>query len=229
VVSSRCWTLSLPEVAFLWEECPRCFYLAVVHRFPRPRAAPSKVLSRIDEQLKASCAGRRTDMLAADIPAGVFDVGERSVESQPIDVHLPDTVHRCLIRGRLDTAIQLDDGGYAVVEFQAGENLQYASSYARQLHCYAYALEHAAPGAASLAPVTRLGIILFEPERFARGDRGLGVLAGGLSWIDIPRDDALLFGFLAEALAVLERADAPGGAPMCDWCVYRDASRRTGL
>jgi hypothetical protein len=39
----------------------------------------------------------------------------------------------------------------------------------------------------------------------------------------------MLFGFLAEVLSVLERPEPPGGAPLCDWCVYRDASRRTGL
>jgi len=32
-----------------------------------------------------------------------------------------------------------------------------------------------------------------------------------------------------EALSVLEKPGPPGGAPLCPWCVYRDASRRTGL
>lgn len=43
-------------------------------------------------------------------------------------------------------------------------------------------------------------------------------------WIEIPRDDGLLFGFLTEALALLERPEPPGGAPLCDSCVYRDAA-----
>lgn len=101
--------------------------------------------------------------------------------------------------------------------------------HARRLQAYAYALEHAAPGAAALGPVARLGLLVFEPETFAADTEGLATLVGSLRWIDIPCDDGLLFGFLAEVLAVLERPVPPGGAPLCEWCVYRDASRRTGL
>jgi hypothetical protein len=42
------------------------------------------------------------------------------------------------------------------------------------------------------------------------------------------RDDSSFYGFLAEALSLLERPEPPGGTPLCAWCVYRDASRRTG-
>ena len=229
-MSNRCWKLSPSDFAFLWEECPRCFYLEVVRGFPRPRPAMPKVFTQIDEQMKACCEGRRTETLAPDMPAGVFEFGERWVESQPIDVYLPDAVHRCLIRGRFDTVVRLDDGGYAVVDFKTSERrADHVPLYARQLHAYAYALEHPAPGAFALGPVTRLGLLVFEPEKFAREAGGQGTLTGGLSWIEIPRDDGMLFGFLAEVLSVLERPEPPGGAPLCDWCVYRDASRRTGL
>jgi hypothetical protein len=229
-VSHRCWKLSPADFAFLWDECPRCFYLKVVLGFPRPRPLVPKVVSRIDERMKAGCEGRRTETLASDMPAGVFEFGERWVESQPIDVHLPDAVHRCLLQGTLDTVVRLDDGGYAVVGFQMGERrAEQVPVDTRQLHAYAYALEHPARGAVGLAPITRLGLLVFEPETFAREAAGLGALTGGLSWVEIPRDDGLLFGFLAEVLSVLERPEPPGGAPLCGWCVYRDASRRTGL
>lgn len=229
-MSRRCWTLNPSDFAFLWDECPRCFYLKVVLGFPRPRPLVPKVFTRIDEQMKACCEGRRTETLAPEMPAGVFEFEERRVESQPVDVHVPDAVHRCLIRGRFDTVIRLDGGGYAVVDVKASErHAAHDPLYARQLHAYAYALEHAAPGAATLAPVPRLGLLVFEPEAFVRDTERRAALTGGLTWIDIPRDDGLLFGFLAEVLSVLERPEPPGGAPLCDWCVYRDASRRTGL
>ena len=229
-MSDRCWKLSPSDFAFLWDECPRCFYLKVVLGFPRPRPLMPKVFGQIDEQMKACCDGRRTETLAPEMPAGVFEVGEHWVESQPLDVHLPDTIHRCRIRGPFGSGIRLDDGGYAVVDFKTSERgAEHLTLYARQLHAYAYALEHPAPGSFALGPITRLGLLVFEPETFAREADGLGALTGGLRWIEIPRDDGRLFGFLAEMLSVLERPDPPGGAPLCDWCVYRDASRRTGL
>jgi hypothetical protein len=126
-------------------------------------------MTRIDEQMKACCDGRRTETLAADMPAGVFEFGERQVESQPVAVHLPDAVYRCVIRGRLDTVVRLDACGYAVVDVRAGERRDELLPFlARQLRAYAYALEHPAPGAMALSPVTRLGLLVFEPEKFGR-------------------------------------------------------------
>ena len=229
-VSGRCWKLNPTDLAFLWEECPRCLYLKIARDFPRPGPSGPAAMTRIDEQMKACCDGRRTETLAANMPAGVFEFGERQVESQPVDVHLPDAVYRCVIRGRLDTVVRLDDGGYAVVDVKAGERRDELLPFlARQLRAYAYSLEHPAPGAIALSPVTRLGLLVFEPEKFGREAGGLGALSGGLSWIEIPRDDGQLFGLLAEVLSMLERPEPPGGAPLCAWCVYRDASRRTGL
>jgi len=63
----------------------------------------------------------------------------------------------------------------------------------------------------------------------AREAEGRAILTGSLRWIEVPRDDGAFFGFLAEVISVLDAPEPPGGAPMCQWCVYRDASRRTGL
>ena len=229
-MGSRCWPLSPADLALLWDECPRCFYLEVVRGFPRPRRRVTPTLAHIAAQMRAGCHGRRTEALAPEMPAGVFEMRDRRVESAPVDVHLPDAVHRCLIRGDIDALVRLDAGGYALIDLAAaGRRPDEVPLYARQLHAAAYALEHPAAGTSALGPVTCLGLLVFEPEKFAREAGGLGVLTGGLSWIEVPRDDRVLFGFLAEVLAVLERPEPPGGAPLCDWCVYRDASRRTGL
>ena len=229
-MSSRCWTLSPSDVAALWEECPRCVYLEVACGFPRPRPVPSKLVAQLDAQMKACCEGRRTEAIAADAPAGVFERGERSVDSHVIDVHLPDTVHRCRIRGPLDAVVRLDDGGYALVAVTAGERRPgHVAVHGRRLNACAYALEHPAPGASAPGPITRLGVLVFEPQKFTGDARGAGALSGGVGWVEIARDDGALFGFLAEVLAVLERPQPPAGAALCAWCVYHDASRRTGL
>jgi hypothetical protein len=229
-VTRRCWTLDPSQFATLWEECPRCFYLDVVRGFPRPPAAVPALAAQIGAQFRAAVEGRRTETLAPEMPGGVFELGERWIESRPLDVHLPDSVRQCLVRGRHEPVVRLDDGGWAIVDFTMSEREpERVALHARRLHAWAWAVEHPAPGALALGPVTRLGLLLFEPEKFAREAGGAGALTGGLSWIEIPRDDATLFGLLAEMLSVLDRPEPPGGAPLCEWCVYRDASRRTGL
>jgi hypothetical protein len=219
------WTLSPSDFTSLWAECPRCFYLHVARGFPRPAAEPLV----LDARLKASCDGRRTETIASDMPPGVFEIGDRPVHSDIIDIHLPDAIHRCVIRGTLDGVVKLDDVGYALVEIAVSVAAAHVEARGRRLQACAYALEHPAPDAAMLGPVTRLGVLAFEPEKFTADAGGVGALTGGLRWIEIPRDDGRLFGFLAEALSVLERPHPPGGTPLCPWCVYRDVSRRTGL
>lgn len=224
-MSSHRWTLSPSDFTSLWDDCPRCFYLHVARGFPRPAAAPRE----LDAHLKASCDGRRTHTLAPDMPAGVMETGERPIHSEALDVHLPDAIHRCVILGTLDVVVKLDDGGYALVDLATSAGDEPIAARGRRLQACAYALEHPANDANALGPVTRLGVLLFAPEKFAADAGGVGALTGGLRWIEIARDDGTLFGFLAEALSVLERPQPPGGTPLCPWCVYRDVSRRTGL
>src|SRR5258705_4681160 len=111
MVSHR-WTLSPSDFTSLWDDCPRCFCLHVARGFPRPALASVA----LDARLKAFCDGRCTETLAPDMPAGVFETGERPVHSDVLDVHLPDAIHRCVIRGTLDAVVTLNDGGYALVD-----------------------------------------------------------------------------------------------------------------
>lgn len=229
-MAGECWTLSPSDFAFLYEECKRCFYLKVVSGFPRPRTAMPKIFTVIDEQMKACFEGRRAETVAPEMPAGVFEYGERSVESRPLDVPVPDKVYRCRLRGRFDTVVRLDDGTYAVIDFKtAARQDAHIPLYARQLHAYALALENPAPGRFGCGPVSRLGLVIFEPEKFSHDVAGPVALAGGVSWLEIPRDDGGFLGFLSEVLTLLAEPRPPGGAPLCPWCVYRDAGRRTGL
>ena len=223
----RSWKLSPSDFAFLWEECRRCFYLKVVCGFQRPRSILPKVFTIIDSQMKTALTGRNTCEISPDLSAGVLEYGDGCVESQPIVV--PGAASTCFVRGRLDGVIRFEDGSYGVVDFKtAPAKDEHIALYSRQLHAYAWALENPTEGALSLKPISRLGLLVFEPNQFAQSV-GTCLLSGGLQWIEITRDDAAFLQFLGEVLHVLEQTEAPGGNPSCSWCGYRDVSRRTGL
>lgn len=80
---------------------------------------------------------------------------------------------------------------------------------------------------ADTGKVSALGVLLFEPTAAPPAGGAVSV-TGSWEWIPLERDDAGFYGVLAEALSLLERPEPPGGTPLCAWCVYRDASRRTG-
>lgn len=50
------------------------------------------------------------------------------------------------ISGRFDIVVSFDDGTYGVIDFKTSNpSKDSALLYSRQLHAYAYALEHSAP------------------------------------------------------------------------------------
>ena len=61
--------------------------------------------------------------------------------------------------------VSFDDGTYGVMDFKTSNpSSESAELYSRQLHAYAYALEHPAPGKLALSPVTKLGLLYFYPD-----------------------------------------------------------------
>lgn len=215
-MSDRVWALAPDDLGTLWEECRRCFYLAAGAGFPRPAAERADSLER---SLVAALGGRRTERVAAGLPAGVLEAGHRSVQSEPLSVQVPDASYRCVIRGALELLIVLDDATLGVVEIAGAEAT--GAARRRRLHAWATALESAGAG-----KVSTLGVLRFEPAA-PRADAPASV-SGAWTWAPVERDDSAFYGFLAEALSLLERPAPPGGTPLCPWCVYRDASRRTG-
>lgn len=219
--------LSPSDLTFLWSDCRRCFYLKVVHKIARPAAPMPAIFTRIDGLMKDYFKGRSTAELAPSLPAGVVQHGERWVESQPVQIE--GRAAACYLRGKFDTVVQFDDDGYGVVDFKTSEaKPAHLSFYSRQLHAYAYALEHPAPGKLSLQPVTRLGLLVVEPQAMQRTPDGRIAYLGSVTWQEMPRDDAGFLTFLGEVLAVLDSPEPPPPGESCKYCEYRSDARRHG-
>src|SRR5688500_16821657 len=182
-------TLDPADFTSLWDACTRCFYLAIASGFPRPRAETPPATPMID-RIAAGLAGRRTETLAAGMPAGVLETAARKVQSAPIDVQVPEGILRCVLQGTLDLTVRGDDGAYTVVELALeGPDDAEAPARARRLHAYAHALERD-------DTVAGFGLLYFEADSVASAAGAL-TLGGRLNWRPIARDESSFFGFLA--------------------------------
>lgn len=223
---SQLWKLSPSDFAFLWQDCRRCFYLKVVKGIQRPTTLLPKIFTRIDAQMKQFFTAKRTGDILTTLPEGTVECSDAWVDSVPISVGAHKS--QFFIRGKLDTVLKLDDASYAIIDFKTSERKsEHHSLYGRQLNAYALALENAVPGRLLLKPVTRLGLVVYEPKIFKANTYGKASLAGSMTWIEIPRNDSQFLNFIGEVLDVLERAAPPERSPSCKWCAYRDISRRT--
>ena len=217
--------LSPSDLTFLWDECKRCFYLKYVHGINRPAAPFPGIFGVIDKLMKEYFQDRQSAELDAALPAGRVQFGERWVESASIQIQ--GTSRQGFIRGKFDTVIAFADQSYGVVDFKTLEpRPEHIAFYWRQLHAYAYALEHAAAGKFSLSPVSKLGLLVVTPRKMEMTASGQIAYLGGVTWLEVPFDEVAFLNFLGEVLTLLDRPEPPPAGEKCVYCQYRQQSRQ---
>ena len=174
--------------------------------------------------MKAFFQDQPTHQMNASLPPGKVLFSGSSVRSRPIQ--LPGHIDTCYIDGRFDTVLAFDDNSYAVVDFKTSDpKPEHIAFYGRQLHAYAYALEHPAAGRLSLAPISRLGLFIVQPKDMARYADGRIAYLGDVTWLEVPCDEGAFLTFLDQVMAVLELPDPPVASSKCVWCQYRQLAR----
>jgi len=97
------------------------------------------------------------------------------------------------------------------------------------LSAYAFALEHPAPNALSIFPITRLGLFIITPDRFERLSDGEVAFVNKTTWMNVPRDDATFMNLLTEIVKLLDQPIPPPPAGDCGLCNYRKNYNQAGI
>jgi len=177
------------------------------------------IFSKIASLLKNHYDGKHTSELHVALPPGTVSHGEKSVKSEVIQ--LPGHNATCFISGRFDIVVSFDDGTYGVIDFKTSNpNTESANLYSRQLHAYAYALEHPATTALALSPITKLGLLYFYPSGASQQSIERLFYEAEISWIEIEKDEQGFLSFIDEVLDLLESPEAPEASSNCQWCNY---------
>lgn len=212
--------LSPSDFAFLYQECPRCYWRKVKQGFARPYSPMPKIFNSIDALMKSHFAGREVREYFPHWPNGTFAYADHWVHSREFETR---SGVRLYIKGKFDVVARFHDPaeGYAVVDFKTSErNPEHLGIYSRQLNGYAVALENAVPSGkvARFSPVSRLGILAVEPV--AMRQEGEAVFyQGHLASLEIPRDDDAFRAFLDEVGDLLA-GPMPDPSPRCAHCAY---------
>lgn len=222
------WTISPSDLTFLWDECPRCFYLKVVHKFNRPAAPFPTIFGTIDRAMKQAFQGHHPQEISPTLPSGKLVFTESMLTSAPMQ--LPGANQQLILRGKLDCLAQFDDGSYGVIDFKTSEPKEaHVSFYGRQLQAYAHCLENPAPQSLSASPISILGLLYFIPRPSENAQPSSFGIGGRLDWREVPRDDTAFKAFLTQVTNVLSAGDPPAPSESCKYCQYRNEARETGL
>ena len=183
--------LSPSKFLFGYERCKRCFYLDIRKGLTQPGTFPS-IFSKYDIIHKNSTTGMRTEDICIDIPKGIFFEGPGSKTLESVDIKCEDG-NAGYISGKGDAFLKLDDGSYAVIDFKTtAMSSDKARDYSTQLHAYKYALENNREGKPHLSPITKLGIIVFEPdidEKMIKTSESSQGIIHKTQWFEIPIDE----------------------------------------
>lgn len=211
--------LSPSNLTFLYEGCRRCFYQKMVNNISQPSIPLPSIFTKIAGLLKDYYDGKHTSELHVALPPGIVSHGEKGVRSEIIQS--PNHDATCFISGRFDIVVSFEDGTYGVIDFKTsspGKDSAYL--YSRQLHAYAYALEHPASGALALSPITKLGLLYLSPESVSQSNITQLFYEAEITWIEIEKNEKGFLEFIDEVLGLLELPEAPGHSPNCQWCNY---------
>lgn len=220
--------LSPSDLTFLWDECPRCFYLKYLHGINRPAAPFPSVFGAIDRLMKAHFAGHPASEIDPSLPPGVISVSEKWIESLPVS--LPGHSLSCFLRGKIDASIDFMDGSHAIVDFKTSEpKPAQIPFYSRQLHAYAYALEHPAPGKLELSPISRMGLLVEAPQATWITTTEEINFHFTSTWLEIPYSEAGFLRFIDQVLTLLELPSPPPAGEKCTYCQYRQHAREHGM
>ncbi len=211
--------LSPSDLTFLYGGCKRCFYQKVVNGISQPSMPLPSIFSKIAGLLKNHYDGKHTNELHVNLPPGVVSHGEKHVRSQIIQLRNHEST--CYINGRFDIVVSFKDGTYGVIDFKTSNpNTESVYLYSRQLHAYAYALEHPAPKALNLLPISKIGLLFFYPDSINQQSIERLSYEAEVTWIEIRKNEEDFLEFIDEVMDVLELPEAPEHPPNCQWCNY---------
>jgi len=220
--------LSPSDLTFLWDECPRCFYLKYLHGINRPAAPFPSIFGAIDRLMKAQFAGHTASDIDPSLPPGTITISEKWVESLPIS--LPGHDLSCFLRGKIDAMIGFDDGSFGVVDFKTSEpKTAQIPFYSRQLHAYAYALQHPAPNRLSCSPISRLGLYVETPHATLAATTSEISFHFRSTWLEVPLDMSGFLDFINKVLTLLALPEPPPAGEECGYCHYRQHAREHGM
>ncbi len=211
--------ISPSDLTFGWDGCHYCFYLKVKHGIVLRGIFPG-IFGKMANLTSQFYLGRSTADISPTLPPGTVKLREGWVKSEPISP--PGAKSQCYISGRFDAVIEFEDGSYGIVDYKTSEAKdEQAAFYSRQLGAYAYALEHPAPRALGLSPVTRMGLFVVTPDRFEPTLNDEVVFVNKTVWMDVPRDDTAFLALLGEVVRLLDASEPPESAEDCETCNYR--------
>lgn len=211
--------LCASDLSFTYDKCPRCFYLKVKHDLDIPKGPMSGLFSKLDKLQRDFLTNRNLKEIHESFPYGVIHGTCVVTKSHIIEYRNLGYEH--FVTGTASGTIKYPDGSYGVFMFKTSDVEKNYEAYKRQLHAYAYALEHPyKPEKAKIdGPIKTLGVFQMDAsQQFGVTNEGLALITGEYQYIEMPYDIRDFERFLREVANLLSGDKIPPYNPQCEYC-----------
>lgn len=218
--------LAPSDIAYLFRECSRCWWLKTRHLAPLKEPFPG-IFNDIDKGMKDSNRPRREGgpcLLDAIRHLGLpvkSQIEFGFIKSAPFEY--PEFDVQIIICGKLDSAYELDDGSVAIVDFKTTKPQDYKIlKFQDQLHSYQACLEY--PHQGEGMQVDHLGLLCFVAgpmvvEEIKEGAYPRSAIIGKLDYLTIEVDRARFKREILDVAAEMAGSDRmPPASSNCPRC-----------
>jgi hypothetical protein len=203
--------ISPSDLAFLYEESKWGFHTKYISGIKRPPLILPKIFNIIDSSIKNKFIGENLSRIDKNLPnAKLIDSNDKWVVSKSIvNEEYPDICIK--IRGKIDAALEYEDGSHAVVDFKTSEiHANYLQKYKNQLFAYCYGISNPENSKAfSLNNISKTGLLIFEPDDFHIDYNGRAGIKGNFKWLEFELDLNYFENFIRKELVPLLAGPEP--------------------
>lgn len=126
--------LSPSKLTFLYDDCKRCFWLDARQQWQRPYTPFPSIFSSIDKVMREAYAGKSSQVISPDLPAGLIETKTKRLKSAPQTVGNSEI----FFSGQIDSRIPFFDRTQAIIDFKTSKpKPKNVELYRRQLMAYA--------------------------------------------------------------------------------------------
>lgn len=218
----RIFKLSPSDFAFLWKECKRCYWLKYAQSIPRPFTPMAKIFNTIDGGMQSFFHGKVLSEIDPSLPK--IKVIGKNMSCTSEAMQFEDLGAQVYVHGKTDgLAEDLENEGYVIIDYKTSmPKPEHLLIYAAQLHSYAFAFSKASGGALAFSPVTRLGLLVYEPKIFDVNGVNAN-LSGQITWTELDMDKKWFKQMLHDVAKLLMQETPPESNPDCPFCKYSNA------
>jgi hypothetical protein len=216
------------DFSYLWEQCPRCYWLKTKKNIKRPSLPLPYMFGTVVNQMREVFADTVLSDINPEWPNAKIVGKDHFVKSKFINFEEKNMA--LWISSKISAIIEYQEenqnGRYGIIDFKISEPVNMLNLLVRQIHGVAYAFENPARIDQNYNGLIRsLGLFIFDPnDGFNINNLDKTAFIGSLKYKNVIYTPNNFIKYMGKVADLLYKEDEPEytkdteTSKMCEWC-----------